>query len=284
MRWKRWGGGVREPKTFPGARKGNALTPAIRGRRIAQVTAIGILVAILSAILFAATSCDLDGRGTSIGSNPWSNDVRQISMSLMCYESAHGAFPARASFDKTGKPLLSWRVHMLPYLDQQALYKEFHLDEPWDSPHNRKLIPRVPEIFQKPGGSVQPGRTIYLAVCGKGLMFEGSKERKIAEITDGAANTIMLLEANDDRAVVWTQPEDWQYDPEHPLAGLGAAHPAGFWVACADGEVRFIPRDVDPQFFEAMLTIASGERHGDIDHPPRSEKASGKSPVKAGRE
>ncbi|MGD0896729.1 MAG: DUF1559 domain-containing protein [Thermoguttaceae bacterium] len=80
------------------------------------------------------------------------------------------------------------------------------------------------------------------------------------EISDGASHTIAVVEANDDRAVPWTKPEDWNYDPDDPLAGLGNAHPGGFCVAFADGSVRFLSKSIDPEAFHAMLTIAGGEK------------------------
>jgi prepilin-type processing-associated H-X9-DG protein len=99
----------------------------------------------------------------------------------------------------------------------------------------------------------------YLAVCGEGLAFDGTKGRKIADIKDGTSNTILVVEANDDRAAVWTKPDDWQCDAEHPMAGLGTAHPGGFNVALADGSVRFISKGLDLKVFHALLTIAGGE-------------------------
>jgi prepilin-type processing-associated H-X9-DG protein len=99
----------------------------------------------------------------------------------------------------------------------------------------------------------------YLAVYGKGLAFDGTKELQFKDIRDGASNTILVIEANDDRAAVWTKPDDWQYDAEHPMAGLGTAHPGGFSAAFADGHVQFISKDLDPKVFHALLTIAGGE-------------------------
>ncbi len=170
-----------------------------------------------------------------------------------------GRFPARANFDKQGKPLLSWRVHILPYMDMAPLYKQFHLDEPWDSEHNRKLIPMMPAVYRNPSSVPGPGMANYLAVCGKGLAFDGEQGRTLAEFRDGTSNTIMVVEADSARAVTWTKPDDWEYDAKQPLAGLGHAHPNGFNVAFADGSVHFISKAIDPKVFHALLTIAGGD-------------------------
>ncbi|MBN1912104.1 MAG: DUF1559 domain-containing protein [Pirellulales bacterium] len=187
------------------------------------------------------------------------NNMRQLGLALLNHESAHKQFPARANFDAQGKPLLSWRVHILPYIEQQGLYERFHLDEPWDSPHNKKLIPLMPIVFQNPSAPVKPGMASYLAPVGPGLMFEGKKVRRIREITDGTAHTILLLEADPDKAVEWTKPDDWNYDPKNPLAGLGKAHPGGFTAVFVDGSVHFLPAKIKPVVFKALLTAMGGE-------------------------
>ena len=188
------------------------------------------------------------------------NNMKQILLAMQIHVSEKGTFPSRAIFDKQGKPLLSWRVAMLPYLDQKALYDQFHLDEAWDSPHNRPLVAAMPKIYQNPSGqSNRPGMANYLAVCGEGLMFEGTKGRKLTDITDGTSNTIAVVEADDSRAVEWTKPDDWEYDAARPLAGLGHARPGGFIVGFADGSVRFMSSSIDPKTFHGLLTIAGGE-------------------------
>ena len=239
------------------ARKGETLTLATSGRGgNAQIATIGILVALLLPAVQAAREAARRSQS--------SNNLKQIGLAMFNYENTYTNFPARANFDKEGKPLLSWRVHLLPYLDQQALYKQFRLDEPWDSEHNRKLIPMMPALFRNPSSPPRPGMTHYLGVAGKGLLFDGAKGRKIADITDGTSNTTMVVEVNDDRAAVWTQPDDWQFDPERPLAGLGSAHPGGFMALFADGSVRFISKTIDAKVFQALLTVAGGEAAGNF--------------------
>jgi hypothetical protein len=187
------------------------------------------------------------------------NNLKQIGLAMHAHNQAKGAFPAQANFDAQGKPLLSWRVHILPYLDQQDLYQKFHLDEPWDSENNKKLIPLMPAIYQNPNAQTRAGMANYLGVSGPGLMFEGAKARTLSDIKDGTSQTIMVVEADDQRAVVWTKPDDWTFNSANPLAGLGNAHPAGFSALFCDGSVRLIAKNIDRTVFTALLTIAGGE-------------------------
>ena len=176
-------------------RKGATLTYSGLNRTAAAGVAVGLLLPAVQAAREAGR------RAQSM------NNLHRITLAMHNYLSVKGSFPARANFDAQGKPLLSWRVHILPYMDEMQLYKQFHLDEPWDSEHNRPLIAMMPSIYRNPSSqSGRPGMANYLAVCGKGLMFDGTAGRKPAEITDGLSNTIIVVEADDDRAVEWTKP------------------------------------------------------------------------------
>lgn len=236
---------------FRPQRKGSLLTLGTKGQGQLQVATIGVLVALLLPAVQAAREA---ARRTQS-----SNNLRQIGLALHMYHDTHKAFPGRANLDPQGKPLLSWRVHILPFVEQAALYERFHLDEPWDSPHNRELIPLMPQLYRNPSGNPPPGRTNYLAPSGNGMLFAGNQGRRIQEIPDGTSNTIMALEVDDSRAAIWTQPDDWTPEPQDPLAGLGSAHPGGFEVLMADGSVRFMSKSIDPREFQALLTIAGGE-------------------------
>ena len=160
------------------------------------------------------------------------NNMKQIMLSLHNYHDSFGQLPAHASYDDNGKPLLSWRVHILPFLEEQQLYEQFHLDEPWDSDHNRQLIAKMPELYLEPSSGLGPteGRTHYLGAQGNQNIFDGTKDGiSFRQITDGLSNTIAILQVNNVRAAIWTQPDDWELDKDDPLKGVkNSPHPAGF--------------------------------------------------------
>lgn len=186
------------------------------------------------------------------------NNVRQMTLAAHNYESAYGHFPEQASYDKNGKPLLSWRVHILPFIEQKELYDQFHLDEPWDSPHNKKLVEKMPQVFASPSVGDLAGKTTYLGVAGEGMMF-GKHKVGFGQITDGSSNTVMMVEADPSQAVEWSKPVDYQVDPKRPLQGLGGVQPGGFIVTMGDGSSQFISSNIDPETWYKMLTIAGGE-------------------------
>ena len=189
------------------------------------------------------------------------NNLKQIGLAMHNFHDVHNSFPPAASSDKAGKSLLSWRVQILPFIDQAPLYKEFHHDEPWDSEHNKKLIPRMPPSLGNPNLPKQTaeGKTVYLAPVGKGLAFEGTKGLGIREFTDGTSNTLLVVEAHADKAVIWTKPDDLAFDPEKPLDGLKDARAGGFQVLFCDGSVRFISQNLDLVLLRSLFTRNGGE-------------------------
>jgi hypothetical protein len=191
------------------------------------------------------------------------NNLKQIGLAMHGYHDIHNTFPAAASYGKDGKPLLSWRVHILPLLEQDKLYKEFHLDEPWDSEHNKKLIVKMPQIYQA-HAKLAEGKTTYVGILGNDTMFPGKKAVPIKEVIDGSSNTIFVVEAADDRAVIWTKPEDLTLDASKPAAGLGFRPEGVVMVLFVDGSVRAINKKIDPATLNALYTRNGGEVVGKI--------------------
>jgi hypothetical protein len=190
------------------------------------------------------------------------NNLKQIMLAMLNYSSANNRFPARASYSADGKPLLSWRVHILPYLegrDGNALYKQFKLDEPWDSEHNRKLIDRMPDVLRSPLSTAGAGQTTYVVPVLVGGIFGGRESLEFKQIIDGTSNTIAVVEADDDHAVVWTKPDDIEIDVSDPAHGLRRATINGFLAGMADGSVRFLAADLGADILKPAFTAIGRE-------------------------
>ena len=155
-------------------------------------------------------------------------------------------------------------MHILPYMEEGELYKQFKLDEPWDSENNLKLVERMPKILSSPRVSVKhSGFTVYQGFAGPGSAFEpGQKLAYPASFTDGASNTIMIAESS--IAVPWTKPADMPFDPEKDLPNFGKAYGSKPLVTLADGSVRIVDtKKVSATTLKAAITTAGGEVLGE---------------------
>ena len=187
------------------------------------------------------------------------NNFKQLALAFHNYHSAMNHFPQAAIYGKNGQPLLSWRVAILPYIEQGALYKEFKLDEPWNSAHNIKLASRMPKIFEIPGASAPANQTYIQVFTGKNTPFTGPAQqvRIPATFTDGTSNTVLLAEAA--RPVVWTSPADMNVDFVPPKFLVGNHTGRGTLAAMADGSVRTVDPKVSDKTWKAVVSPAGGE-------------------------
>jgi prepilin-type processing-associated H-X9-DG protein len=183
------------------------------------------------------------------------NNLKQVGIAFNNMDSREDHFPADSIKDANGKPLLSWRVAILPYIDQEALYKEFKLDEPWDSPTNQALLARMPGTYRCPSDPAAPGMTRYEAIVGAGTAFEGGTPHTIKQITDGTANTILVIEGA--TPVPWTKPDD--LDIAQVGSSIGGKHIRIANALFADGSVRSIKKDTAGAILQALATCAGGE-------------------------
>lgn len=169
-------------------------------------------------------------------------NLKHLGLAMHNYYEVHKSFPPSGTVSKDGKQrLLSWRVMILPYLDQEALYKQFHLDEPWDSEHNKGLIAKLPEIYDSAIWNAemrQKGMTTYQVPVGPKTVFGMLEGAKFRDIIDGTSNTVMIVDVLPERAVVWTKPDDLPFDPKDPWRGVAVLPKGTFWACFCDGSVR----------------------------------------------
>jgi hypothetical protein len=189
------------------------------------------------------------------------NKLKQLVLAFHNYESAYGYLPTYGGSERAKLPSqLSWRVHILPFIGETALYEQFRLDEPWDSPHNLKLLDKMPEAFRPllPADEralVPATHTTFLAPVGERTLFGRDKRLGFRSVTDGTANTVAIVEVAAADAQPWTSPEEYRYDPSNPAAKLRFVNGRAT-VALLDGSVQRLPIDLP---WEAMFTIDGGE-------------------------
>jgi RNA polymerase sigma factor (sigma-70 family) len=183
-------------------------------------------------------------------------NLKQIVIAMHNYHDTHGSFPANV-VDANGKPILSWRVQLLPFLEQEDLYKKFKLDEPWDSENNKPLLKEMPDVFKVGIEPKDSTKTYYQAFAGPGTVFDPTQQIKITDITDGTSNTIGVVEAGP--PVEWTKPADLAYDPKKDLPKLDGPFTNVLMAAGCDGAVHAIKPDVDETSLRRLVERADGE-------------------------
>lgn len=196
------------------------------------------------------------------------NNLKQIAIALLCYEQQYGSFPPAYLADDQGRPMHSWRVLILPFLEQQELYAQYRFDEPWNGPHNSQLAEEMPDVFRCAGDRHAPAasawETSYVAVVGPNTAWPGARGRTFPEFTDGVHSTIMLVES-DPSGISWMAPRDLLMEdlapkinaPQGPA--IRSRHIVGATVAMADASTTLLWKDIDDQVLRGLLTADGGE-------------------------
>jgi len=183
------------------------------------------------------------------------NNLKQIALAWHNYEAANGCFPNDV-LDAKGKPILSWRVLILPYIEEDRLYKAFKLDEPWDSDNNRKLIDAMPKLFAPVRGKSDPGMTYYQSFTGKNAVLKPGEKTTFASITDGTSNTLMVAEAA--KPIVWSKPGDLLFDGKE-VPALGGMFDGKFHAAFCDGWVVRFRKGVKEETLRCLIDPQDGQ-------------------------
>jgi hypothetical protein len=185
------------------------------------------------------------------------NNLKQIALAMHNYESVYSHFPANI-VDAKGNVLLSWRVAILPYLEEDALFREFKLDEPWDSKTNKPLLAKMPKVFAPVRVKAKAGHTFYQGFEGNDTLFDPENRKQgIAGIPDGTSNTVAVVEAG--TAVEWTRPVDLKFDKNKDLPKLGGHFDGDFNIALCDGSVMRAKKTFDAATMKLAVQKSDGQ-------------------------
>jgi prepilin-type processing-associated H-X9-DG protein len=209
----------------------------------------------------------------------WCNNMfKQYGLTFHNYHDRYGNFPPAYLLNAQGQPAHSWRVLVLPDLEVKVTHDQYRFDEPWNSPYNQTLAERIPQdeygtILYLCADDIYAGKndTSIVMPVGSQAISDGSNTRKISDITDGTAHTIMLGEMSQS-GIHWMEPRDLKMDEmsfkinDKTRPSFRSMHPHGVNVLFVDGGVRIIHEDIDPKVLKAAITISGGEPPGNFDN------------------
>ncbi len=223
---------------------------------LAVIGILGVLIALLLPMRRSA--------GEASRRMQCANNLKQIAFALRTYEDVYGALPPAHTVDAEGKPLHSWRTLILPFLEQQPVYQKIDLSRPWDDPANKAAFDSGIPAYACPSTNGLMTKTVYMAVAVPGGCFRPTQPRKLSEITDGQAQTVMVVEVDEKQAVHWMSPTDSiDFNSLKPETGTRLQHPHGFQVVFVDGSVHFLSADLKPETLGALITIDGKDVVGD---------------------
>lgn len=208
--------------------------------------------------------------GDAIGGDR--DPLTKIHDALEAYHKDKGHYPPPAITTRDGKPLLSWRVALLPYMGEKALYEQFKLDEPWYSRHNKKLIVKIPQAFRSDSWNARHGKTNYQLFVGEGSLFESGKSFKKDDIKDKPEHTLLVAKTPYDHTARWSRPVDIAFNPKQPLkwyhdkeeredpifGGKRFQREPEMTLLMADGSKRRLEK-IDASVLKAIITRNGGE-------------------------
>ena len=233
------------------------------------VWVVGGLALLVLAVVLLTPSIDGHHGRESARRSICTNNLKLFGIALQTYHDQHKCFPPAFFADEHGTPIHSWRVLLLPYLEEPeltALYEQYRFDEPWNGPRNRELLDKAPAVFRCPSDEDNMSETNYLAVVGPQTVWPGTGNTKIRQITDGTSLTIAVVECSDS-GINWLEPRDVTFDDASLGINKLQSRPAirsqhrgrGANFLFADGSVHFLNDDTPANVLHALLTSAGGE-------------------------
>lgn len=192
-----------------------------------------------------------------------SNALKQIVLGMHIFHAKFRAFPPSAVQKPPkgwrGGKGLSWRVYLLPFLEQGALYDRFRMDEPWDSEHNKQLIAEMPDVYKSADPTVPAGQTTFMMPLYKGAFASRRQASSMAFMVDGTVNTLVVVDAAPSQATIWTKPDDLEIDLDKVAELLGPKDAETFLAAFGDGSVLPIPKSIDKETLRRLIQADDGE-------------------------
>lgn len=188
------------------------------------------------------------------------NNLKHIALALRNYESMYQSLPPAYTVDSSGNRLHSWRVLILPFLEEQSLYDSIDLTKPWDDPANREFGSKMPSIYRCPSSEMKRDETTYKVILAPDSCFPFAEARRMSEITDALSDTAMVIEASPDTAVPWMSPSDAEFEF---VLGFGPetqfSHQSGTHIGFADGDVVFLSGHTSETLRRAIVSVNGGE-------------------------
>jgi hypothetical protein len=238
---------------------GNRSTEGGTGGRVVRWVFVGLVCLFVIALFLPA-----------VGTAPHSlrslcrNNLKQLAIAMHNYHDVYRCFPPAYVPDKNGRPMHSWRVLLLPFMEAGHLYKQYRFDEPWNGPHNRKLAARPVDAFRCPADTGRETDSSYFVVVGPKTVFPGAVPIRIKDITDGTFSTILLVEAADS-GINWLEPRDLSYVEAirglNPKSGWGiSSHHkgGGACVVFADGSPEMLRDGIPVEQLRLLLERNDG--------------------------
>jgi type II secretory pathway pseudopilin PulG len=213
----------------------------------------------MAALLLPAVSAARDAARQTASRN----NLMQIGLGIHNYHDVYNTLPAPMLPDKDGRPSISWRVSLLPFIEQTPLFDRYDSNNPWDAPSNAFVRSQRLKIYESPtAGEKTPGKTNYVVVVGQNTAFRPNQNTNFGKIVDGTSNTIFVLEiANSD--IEWSEPRDLDLNT---LVFAKSAPPgaknvvvAGTYVLLGDGSTVRLPRELTVEQLKKYLNPSDGE-------------------------
>jgi type II secretory pathway pseudopilin PulG len=247
----------------PGQRP--ASTPFPTGAAFAIIAVVGVVMLAVIGILVALLLPAINAAREAARRNHCSNQLRQIGLAMLNYQEVHGCFPPAFIADENGKPMHSWRVLILPYLEEDALYEQYDFDQPWDSPQNLAVAARMPGFYTCPSeGNAAPNTTSYVLVTGPQMAFQGDRSPRIQDFRDGTSKTLLVVETSPP-GIGWTEPVDLDaasmtFQINGGPGEIGSQHNGGIAMGVfADCHTKPLSEDMSPADVRALCTRAGNE-------------------------